>query len=85
MRKQLKKGDEVIVISGSQKGKRGKILQVVRNNQKIEWVIIEGLNFKKHHLKKSQSHPEGTIIEKESKIHMSNIKPVILKEKKTDI
>jgi large subunit ribosomal protein L24 len=66
----VKRGDEVVVISGSEKGKRGKILQV---NTKSERVTIEGLKLIKRHVKRSQEHPQGAIVEREGGIHVSNV------------
>lgn len=66
----VKRGDEVVVIAGTEKGKRGKIIQVV---PKKERVIVEGINIIKKHIKRNQQHPEGTILEREGAIHISNV------------
>jgi large subunit ribosomal protein L24 len=66
----VKKGDEVVVIAGSELGKRGKILNV---NMKKQRVLIEGLKMIKRHTRKSQDHPQGAIIEREGTIHISNV------------
>jgi len=66
----VKRGDEVVVIAGAEKGKRGKIIQVV---PKKERVIVEGINIIKKHIKRNQQHPEGTILEREAAIHISNV------------
>jgi large subunit ribosomal protein L24 len=68
----VKKGEEVVVIAGSEKGRRGKILQV---NLKKQRVLIEGLKMIKRHTKKNQSQPQGAIIEREGTIHISNVMP----------
>lgn len=73
MKYKVKKGTEVVVITGEHKGKRGKILEVLRDSQRV---IIEGINLRKKYLKKSQENPNGGIIEKEMPIHYSNIKVV---------
>ena len=67
---QIKKGDTVVVISGKDKGKEGKILSV---DTKKERVVVEGLNQVKRHTKPSQSNPQGGIITKEGTIHASNV------------
>ena len=72
MKRFVKKGDEVVVISGSSKGKRGKILQVF---PKDERVLVEGVNVRKHHERKSEKNPEGAIVEREVPIHISNVMP----------
>jgi large subunit ribosomal protein L24 len=66
----VKRGDAVVVISGSQKGKSGKILEILPGKQRAR---VEGLGMIKRHLKKSQEHPQGTIAEREGSIHLSNL------------
>jgi large subunit ribosomal protein L24 len=66
----VKRGDEVVVIAGTEKGKRGKIIQVV---PKKERVIVEGVNIIKKHVRRNQQHPEGAILEREGSIHISNV------------
>lgn len=78
----LKVGDRVIVISGNNKGQQGEILR--RNSDKV---VIQGINMRKKHIKKSQQNPQGSIVEIECPIHISNVmlcvkdKPVRLKTK----
>jgi large subunit ribosomal protein L24 len=66
----VKRGDEVVVISGSHKGKSGKILEVLPAKQRAR---IEGVAMIKRHLRKSQEHPNGTIAEREGTVHISNL------------
>ncbi len=67
----VKKGDDVVVISGNHRGSTGKILQVLtRKNQ----VLIEGVRMIKKHVKKSAEHQNGAIIEREGPLHISNVK-----------
>jgi len=66
----VKKNDEVVVITGPDKGKRGKIIAV---NRKKMRVIVEGVHMIKKHMRKSQQHPQGTILEREGSIHISNV------------
>jgi large subunit ribosomal protein L24 len=66
----VKKGEEVVVIAGSELGKRGKILTV---NVKKQRVLIEGVKMIKRHTRKSQQHPQGAIVEREGTIHISNV------------
>lgn len=75
----VKKGDEVLVISGNHKGATGKILQVL---PKKERVLIEGVRLIKKHMRKSQDNPQGSIAEREGPIHISNVKLVAKAEKK---
>lgn len=66
----VKKGDDVVVLAGAEKGKRGKIINV---DTKSSRVIVEGLKMIKRHTRKSQQHPQGAIIEREGTIHASNV------------
>jgi len=66
----VKKGDEVVVLAGAEKGKRGKIISV---SPKKNRAIIEGLKMIKRHTRKSQQNPQGAIVEREGTIHISNL------------
>jgi large subunit ribosomal protein L24 len=66
----VKKGDEVVVIAGSEKGRRGKILEVKTKKQRL---VIEGLKMIKRHTKKSQNQQQSAIVEREGSIHISNV------------
>ena len=68
----VKRGDQVVVIAGSQKGKSGKVLEILAAKQRAR---VEGIGMIKRHLKKSQEHPQGTIAEREGSIHISNLMP----------
>ncbi|EGQ3707304.1 50S ribosomal protein L24 [Staphylococcus pseudintermedius] len=66
----IKKGDNVIVIAGKDKGKTGK---VVATQPKKDRVVVEGVNIVKKHQKPTQMNPEGGILETEAAIHVSNV------------
>ena len=66
----VKKNDEVVVVSGPDKGKRGKIIAV---NGKTERASVEGVHMIKKHMRTSQQHPQGTILEREGTLHISNV------------
>ncbi len=66
----VKKNDEVVVIAGADKGKRGRVIAV---EGKKERVIVEGVRMIKKHMRKSQQYPQGQIIEREGSIHISNV------------
>ncbi len=66
----VKKNDEVVVIAGTEKGKRGKIIEVLPGKQRV---IVEGVKMIKKHTKRNQQNPEGAIIEREGTIHLSNV------------
>ncbi|MBF0294444.1 MAG: 50S ribosomal protein L24 [Magnetococcales bacterium] len=65
----LKKGDQVVVIAGKDKGKRGRILQIVTDK---ESALVERVNMIKRHTKASRDKEAG-IVERESAIHLSNL------------
>jgi large subunit ribosomal protein L24 len=70
----IKTDDQVIVISGKDRGKQGKVLRVDPKNEKV---IVEGLNMIKRHQKAQQTGPtsqqQGGVIEREAPIHISNV------------
>ena len=66
----VKKGDEVVVIAGSEKGKRGKIIEIKTKDQRI---IVEGVKMIKRHTRRNQQNPQGAIVEREGSIHVSNV------------
>ena len=65
----VKKGDEVIVLTGRDKGKKGSVLKVMRKDQRL---LVQGVNMVKRHTRPSQANPGG-IIEKEGSLHVSNV------------
>jgi len=67
----IKKGDTVLVISGNYKGKKGKVREVVTEDEKL---IIEGINIKKVHTKPRKTGQPGGILEKELPVSLSNVK-----------
>jgi large subunit ribosomal protein L24 len=74
----VKKGDRVVVISGSDKGKRGEILRVMPDEGRV---LVSGVNLIKRHTKQS-AKTQGGIISKESPIHVSNVSLVDPKTQK---
>ncbi len=78
MIKKYKKGDEVIVISGKDKGKVGKISKIMNSEDKV---IIAGINVSKKHQKPSQDS-KGGIVDKDMPMHVSNILAYDSKNKK---
>jgi len=66
----LKKGDKVEVIAGKDKGRVGKILQVLRSEDKA---IVERVNMVKRHTKPREMNQQGQIVDKEAAIHVSNL------------
>lgn len=67
--KKIRKGDRVVAVSGNNKGLIGTV-----QSRKGDKVIVQGLNLRKKHVKKSQEAPKGRIVEIERPIHVSNLK-----------
>ena len=66
----IKRGDEVVVLSGKEKGKRGKVLQMLPAKNRA---VVEGLMMIKRHMRKTEERPDGEIVEREGSIHVSNL------------
>lgn len=66
----VKKNDEVVVIAGADRGKRGKVIAVEGKKQRV---IVEGVHMIKKHMRKSQQNPQGAIVEREGTLHISNV------------
>ena len=66
----IKKGDTVTVITGKDSGKKGKVLKVIPDDNRV---IVEGINKIKRHTRPSRSLPQGGIMQKESPLHASNV------------
>jgi large subunit ribosomal protein L24 len=67
----IKKGDQVVVLRGSDRGKAGRVLRVMPKKNRV---VVEGVNVIKRHTRPTQRNPKGGILEKEAPIHMSNVK-----------
>ncbi len=65
----IKKGDQVIVTSGRDRGRRGEVLRVLRRDDRV---IVQGANMVRRHTRPSAQHPGG-IVDKEAAIHISNV------------
>lgn len=66
----IKRGEDVVVIAGSHKGKSGKVLELLPKKSRAR---VEGVGMIKKHTKKSEQNPNGAIVEREGSIHMSNL------------
>jgi large subunit ribosomal protein L24 len=73
MARHIKSGDTVLVITGADKGKTGKVLRVLTGKDRV---VVEGVNRVWKHVRPSQRHPQGGRIQKDAPIHRSNVLPV---------
>ena len=70
----IKTGDNVKVLSGKERGKTGKVVQVLYNKKNQEtYVVIDGLNMRKKHMRSGQKNQSGQIIELPGPLHVSNV------------
>lgn len=67
--KKIRKGDKVMAIAGNERGQVGQVLRVLGDK-----AIVQGLNVRKKHVKRSQANPHGSIIDLERPIHISNLR-----------
>lgn len=75
----IKKGDNVIIISGKDKGKKGKVTKAIPKENRV---VVEGTNMRKKHEKAKKANQKGQVIELASPIHVSNVMIVDPKEGK---
>jgi large subunit ribosomal protein L24 len=74
MPKHVRKGDQVIVTQGADKGKIGEVLRVIPKDDRV---VVRGVALRTKHLKPTQRNPRGGIFTKETPIHISNVSPVV--------
>ena len=79
MARHIKKGDQVEVIAGDQKGTTGRVMRVIPDKQQV---LVEGVNLAHKHVRPSQRNPQGGRIRVERPIHISNLLPVNPKSNK---
>jgi len=66
----VRKGDQVVVIAGKEKGKRGRVMRLLTEKGRV---VIERINMVKRHTKPTQRNPRGGILEKEGSVEASNV------------
>ena len=66
----IRKDDFVEIISGNDRGKRGRVLRVIPDKTRV---VVQGINLRWKHLRKSQQHPQGARLRREIPIHLSNV------------
>ncbi|UPT64990.1 MAG: 50S ribosomal protein L24 [Hyphomonadaceae bacterium JAD_PAG50586_4] len=70
MAARIKKNDTVVVLAGKDKGRSGKVLKVLVEEQRV---LVEGVNMAKRHTAPNVTHPQGGVIAKEASLHISNV------------
>ena len=70
MKWNIKKGDTVVVLTGDDKGKKGRVSEIIREKNRV---IVEGVNINTKHSKPNAQNPQGGIIKTEGGIHVSNV------------
>ena len=70
MAAKIKKGDDVIVLAGKDKGRKGKVLRVFPTESRV---LVQGINVVQRHTRPSQTNPQGGIVNKEAPIYVSNV------------
>ncbi len=78
----IKKGDTVKVITGADKGKEGKVIEIITKTNRA---LVEGVNMVSKHTKPNAAHPQGGIVKQEAAIHISNLMLVDAKGNATRI
>lgn len=69
----VKKDDTVMVITGKDKGKKGRVIAAYPKQNRV---LVEGINMVKKHMRPSQTNPQGGIVNQEAPIHVSNVMPI---------
>ena len=72
MARHIKAGDQVVIITGADKGKTGRVLRVLTGRDRV---VVEGINRVWKHVRPSQRNPQGGRIQKDAPIHLSNVMP----------
>src|SRR5690625_1932345 len=69
----VKKGDEVLVLAGNDKGQRGKVIMVFPAKERV---LVEGINMRTFHEKRTQENPQACRLKREESIHITNVKVI---------
>src|SRR5947208_4377624 len=73
MARHIKSGDQVMVITGADKGKVGRVMRIIADKDRV---VVEGINRVWKHVRPSQRYPQGGRIQKDAPIHLSNVMPL---------
>lgn len=74
MARHIRKGEQVMVTAGDDKGRTGEVLEVITKSDRV---LVKGINVRTKHVRPTQVNPQGGIITKEMPIHISNVSPVV--------
>lgn len=74
MARHIRKGDNVIVTAGNDRGVTGEVLRVMLDENRV---VVQGVNVRTRHVKPTQRNPQGGMMKSEMPIHMSNVSPVV--------
>ncbi|MDX1681859.1 MAG: 50S ribosomal protein L24 [Phycisphaeraceae bacterium] len=74
MARHVRRDDMVMVIAGDDRGRQGKVLKVLPDEDRV---IVEGINVRQRNVRPTQQNPQGGQVEKEQPIHISNVQPVV--------
>ena len=82
MAAKIQKGDDVVVLTGKDKGRTGKVLRVIPSDDRV---VVQGIQVVQRHTRPSAGNPQGGIVNKEASIHLSNVALVDSKGKPTRV
>ena len=82
MAAKIKKGDDVVVLTGKDKGRTGKVTRVLPKDNRV---VVQGINVVQRHTRPTQTDPQGGIKNKEAALHISNVAIVDSKGKPTRV
>lgn len=74
MARHVRKGDVVMITSGSHKGKTGRVREILTKSDRV---VVEGINLVSRHVRPTRENPQGGIVPREAPIHISNVSPVV--------
>lgn len=74
MPRHIRKGDTVVVTAGNDKGATGTVIRVLTKEDRV---VVQGVNVRSKHIRRSQNNPKGGIVRTEMPIHISNVSPAV--------
>lgn len=74
MARHIRKGDQVVVTAGNDRGRTGEVLRVMPDADRV---LVKGINIRTKHVKPTQANPKGALVQREMPIHISNVSPAV--------